>query len=676
MDLPSLAATSGLEVHGIRIAKSTCFSEFKVDGPSPTPVPPQVMMLTPTCEAVDSGVVVPGISEGFVGSGPDRGAHEYGAAAATYGPRSVASRVPAAPTGLTALGTTAHIDLQWTDADDDENGFLVERSTGTQPFALIGNIAANTPSYRDTTAASGVTYSYRVSAYNGFGVSPYSNTASATRATTAPYGGTPAAVPGTIQAENFDEGGQAIAYYDTTAGNHTGVYRSTDVDLEATSDSGGGYNVARTRTGEWLKYTVNVATAGTYTLETRAAIVGSGARFRVEVDGVDRTGPIAVPNTGGWQTWQTITTTGIPLTAGRRVIRVVFATATAAGGVGNYNWLRFVATPSSPSNTPYGGTPAAVPGTFQAENFDEGGQSVAYYDTTAGNHNGVYRSTDVDLEATADTGGGYNVARTRAGEWLKYTVNVASTGTYRLETRVAIVGTGASFRVEVDGVDRTGPIAVPDTGAWQAWQTVTTNGIPLAAGGRVIRVVFINGIATGGVGNYNWFRLVDATPSSPTTPFGGTPVSLPGTVQAENFDNGAQGSAYSDTSSGNSGGVYRSTNVDVGTTSDPSSGGYYVGWTRVGEWLQYTVNVTEARAYTLNVGVANAGSGASFRLDVDGVVLAGPMSLPNTGGWAAWQTVSRSGIVLSQGQHYIRLVMVASNTQNAGAGNYGYLSFQ
>jgi len=331
--------------------------------------------------------------------------------------------------------------------------------------------------------------------------------------------------------------------------------------------------------------------------------------------------------------------------------------------------------PGGGGSSAYGGTPAAIPGTFQAEHFDEGGQSVAYYDTTAGNAGGVFRSTDVDLESTGDTGGGYNVARTRVGEWLKYSVNVAASGTYRLETRVANVGTGARFQVEVDGVDRTGPIAVPDTGGWQAWQTVTTAGIPLTAGARVIRVVFVGGTSTGGVGNYNWFRLVESSSSSSTTPYGGTPVSLPGTVQAENFDIGAQNVAYYDTSSGNSGSVYRSTDVDVGPTGDPSSGGYYVGWTRAGEWLKYTVNVTQSRTYTLNVRVANAGSGARFRVEADGTDLTGPISVPNTGAWDAWQTVSVN-VNLSQGQRVIRLFMVSSNSQNAGIGNFGYLSFQ
>src|SRR5262245_22870261 len=50
----------------------------------------------------------------------------------------------------------------------------------------------------------------------------------------------PASVPGTIEAEDFDEGGQGVAYSDITAGNTGGQHRTTAVDIEATTDAGGG----------------------------------------------------------------------------------------------------------------------------------------------------------------------------------------------------------------------------------------------------------------------------------------------------------------------------------------------------------------------------------------------------------------------------------------------------
>jgi len=169
------------------------------------------------------------------------------------------------------------------------------------------------------------------------------------------------------------------------------------------------------------------------------------------------------------------------------------------------------------SSTPFGGTAVVLPGTVEAENFDDGGQYIAYYDTAAGNKGGVYRATDVDLQPSTDLGGGYTVGWTKAGEWLNYTVDVAATATYTLETRVANIGTGATFHVEVDGVNLTRTIVVPDTGAWDAWQTLTTSGLPITAGRHVLRVVFDTMGTGGAVGGFNWFRVTAAPLPSPWT---------------------------------------------------------------------------------------------------------------------------------------------------------------
>ncbi|HXH05503.1 MAG TPA: carbohydrate-binding protein [Vicinamibacterales bacterium] len=164
---------------------------------------------------------------------------------------------------------------------------------------------------------------------------------------------------------------------------------------------------------------------------------------------------------------------------------------------------------------PFTGTPLGLPGTIQAEDFDAGPAGVAYADNTPGNAGGVYRSTDVDLASAADAGGGYTLGWVGAGEWLRYTVSVSATGTYDLEIRVASAGTGGTFHIDIDGIDRTGPIAVPDTGGWQAWRTIRRPGIALSAGPQVWRVVMDRAGASGAVGNINWIRVTPSTPGSP-----------------------------------------------------------------------------------------------------------------------------------------------------------------
>jgi regulation of enolase protein 1 (concanavalin A-like superfamily) len=96
-DLPSFSAASGLERHGVRIFKDVCFADFRVPGPTPTRIPPHVMSLRADCNAVDAGAILPNLSDRYAGTAPDLGAHEYGQAAASYGPRTAVSP-PSEPT--------------------------------------------------------------------------------------------------------------------------------------------------------------------------------------------------------------------------------------------------------------------------------------------------------------------------------------------------------------------------------------------------------------------------------------------------------------------------------------------------------------------------------------------------------------------------------------------------
>ena len=331
-----------------------------------------------------------------------------------------------------------------------------------------------------------------------------------------PFGGTAAPIPGLIEAENFDDGGEGIASHDLTPGNAGGQYRQTDVDITTTSDSGGGYTLGYVVAGEWLKYSVSVTATASYTLEARVASAGQGGAFHVEVDGADATGPMLVPNTGGWQSWQTINRSAIPLTAGPHVLRVVIDTNGATGWWGNLNYLRWsVPGAAPPGSTPFGGTAAPIPGLIEAENFDDGGEGIASHDLTPGNAGGQYRQTDVDISTTSDSGGGYTLGYVLAGEWLKYSVSVTATASYTLEARVASAGQGGAFHLEVDGIDATGPMVVPNTGGWQSWLTISRSGIPLTAGPHVLRVVIDTNGTTGWLGNLNYLRWNPFTPPTP-----------------------------------------------------------------------------------------------------------------------------------------------------------------
>jgi RHS repeat-associated protein len=138
-----------------------------------------------------------------------------------------------------------------------------------------------------------------------------------------PFNG-PHNIPGVTQAEDFDNGGEGIAYHDNDTGNGFGnFYRTTDVDIVA---SGSGFVVGNARTGEWLEYTVNVTTAGSYNILARVASDGPGGKFHYEIDrgtpNVIVTPQITAPNTFNWGVYQDAPAATVALTAGQHILRV------------------------------------------------------------------------------------------------------------------------------------------------------------------------------------------------------------------------------------------------------------------------------------------------------------------------------------------------------------------
>jgi uncharacterized protein involved in high-affinity Fe2+ transport len=358
----------------------------------------------------------------------------------------------------------------------------------------------------------------------------------ASAATDAPYGGTAAAVPGTVYAANYDTGGQGVAYNVTSTNGSANSYRSDGIDLEATADTqnntgAGADDIGWTTAGQWFNYTVNAATAGTYTLSFRVSSP-YGITDALHIDnaaGTNLSGSVTIPNTGGYQTWTTVTAS-VTLPAGQQTLTVDqdsngwnlhYITFASTGGGG---------TPPPTGDAPYGGTAAAVPGTVQAENYDTGGQGVAYnVDAVNGSANS-YRSDGVDLEATTDSGGGYDLGWTAAGQWFKYTVNVATAGTYALSLRLA-APTAVTNALQIDnaaGTDLTGVITAPATGGYQDWTTVTAN-ITLPAG---VQTLTVDQDGPGWNINYMTFATSGGGTPPPGGSYGGFPAGFWGSTSS------------------------------------------------------------------------------------------------------------------------------------------------
>jgi chitinase len=176
---------------------------------------------------------------------------------------------------LIATPGNAQVTVSW-NAVSGATSYNVKRALSSSgPFSTIQNVT--TTSYPNTGLTNGTTYYYVVSALSSTCESSNSSPVSATPSAQSPFntGGTPWAVPGTIEMENYDYGGEGVAYHDNDSVNSTGAYRSDGVDVAGCTE--GGYCVAWAYQGEWLKYTINVATAGVYTVQARVASDGPGA---------------------------------------------------------------------------------------------------------------------------------------------------------------------------------------------------------------------------------------------------------------------------------------------------------------------------------------------------------------------------------------------------------------
>jgi beta-glucanase (GH16 family) len=141
----------------------------------------------------------------------------------------------------------------------------------------------------------------------------------------APYLMSAVGIPGTVEAEYYDLGGEDVAYNDTDAGNAGGggirVFDNVDID-RAGSDVG--FAVVRTNRTEWLEYAVNVAEAGLYDAIARVGSSSPTASFSLAFDGIGKTGRVTVPPTGGETDWSNLVVPGIGLDAGEQTMRLNF----------------------------------------------------------------------------------------------------------------------------------------------------------------------------------------------------------------------------------------------------------------------------------------------------------------------------------------------------------------
>jgi len=377
-----------------------------------------------------------------------------------------------------------------------ERGYTVRTF---QAYDSDGNAIANT--YFVVMDYTGVNYDYNDNVFLVEGIEPASRT---------PFNdaGTPWVVDDdsglTLDAALFDEGAPYLTYEDSSEDQLGSDFREEGVDIRGDGDA-----IGWVEDGEWVEYTLNVEEAGVYDLSFLSALgtqSGDARSITATFDsgaGVYAVADIDVGSTGGWDTFLPTDSQSVLLEAGVQTLRLTFN-----GGSQNLESFSLMPAEQTPFND--AGTPWEVGDglTLDAALYDEGGQYVAYADSSEEQLGTDFRGEGVDIR-----GEGEAIGWISDGEWVEYTLDVAEAGTYQLSFAAATMFDDRTVTASVaqngEVYESADPQAVTNTGDWDDYQANDGIVLDLAAGEQVLRLTF-----NGGSMNLASFTL---TPTANTT---------------------------------------------------------------------------------------------------------------------------------------------------------------
>ena len=289
------------------------------------------------------------------------------------------------------------------------------------------------------------------------------------------------------------------------------------IQVEATTDTGGGSNVGYIDTNDWLSYDIDVPSTGYYNISYRVASKTGGGILQLSTDTDGTLGSVNIGPTGDWQTWTTVSHR-VYLQAGKQTYKL-----TALAGGFNINWFSInqeVLSSSSSSksssslstNTSVSSSSTASTSSSSVKPSSSSSSSKSSVSSSSASFTALIQAEDwevmsgVQTETTSDVGGGLNVGWLDAGDWISYggarSINIPVTGTYTVEFRVASQNNYGSFGFERNGgTVKYGTVSVPNTGGYQNWTTVKMT-VNLTAGTQGFGIA----VNSGGF-NINWFRI-------------------------------------------------------------------------------------------------------------------------------------------------------------------------
>ncbi len=135
----------------------------------------------------------------------------------------------------------------------------------------------------------------------------------------------------------------------------------------------------------------------------------------------------------------------------------------------------------------------------------------------------------------------------------------------------------------------------------------------------------------------------------PIAPFKDT-LSIPGKIEAENYDKGENGRGFMDNDVENENAIYREDNAGLDSAGDA----IVYAYAYEGDWLRYTVNVTSAESLEVVTRIASAGDNGQFSILVDEKSIA-TVAVPNTGDWKTFENVKTIIAPIAKGPHTLKI---------------------
>jgi len=213
------------------------------------------------------------------------------------------------------------VQLRWNNRTTDVDSIIIERRINNNAFTTIAKVSPATSEFIDTTVTTGKRYYYyrlRANLKDSIEVQSYPVRTISATTTRGPFTGTPIAIPGTLEVENFDTGIEGVAYHDSDFINLGGVYRlGVGVDIY---QIGAFYYIGNMSPGEWLEYSVNVQQEGDYTISASMGAVTAGGEFTLEFQN-GTTSPFIAAATGKLSSFKSVSNT-YHILAGQQIIRL------------------------------------------------------------------------------------------------------------------------------------------------------------------------------------------------------------------------------------------------------------------------------------------------------------------------------------------------------------------